>query len=85
MKTLAIAAMAALMLGGCAQFGAESIIRIVEYEGGWMSFGGKGLAVHQSGKEHAFAHVYINYHTAEGAVVVDTKRSDEDGREREER
>lgn len=76
MKTLTIAAMAALMLGGCAQFGAESVIRIVEYEGGWMSFGGKGLAVHQSGKEHAFADVRINYTGKSGAAFVTVENGD---------
>ena len=60
MKTLSIlACAAALLVGGCALNAA--VLRVMDYGGALPSITGRGCAVHQSGREHAFARVLVRY------------------------
>lgn len=58
-----------LFVAGCSTD--TAVLRIVEYRGGTVlsTFSGTGIAIHQSGKENAFARVEIVYE-GENAVVT---------------
>lgn len=49
----------AALLAGCAQD--TAVLRIMDYGGALPSITGRGCAVHQSGAQHAFAGVRMEY------------------------
>lgn len=59
-----------LVLTGCASN--TAVLRIVEYRAGTVlsAVSGTGIAVHQSGKENAFARVEIVYEGDNAVVTV---------------
>jgi hypothetical protein len=56
MRLVTVAAF--LMLVGCAE---TAVIRVMDYGGALPSVTGRGCAVHQSGKEHAFSRILVIY------------------------
>lgn len=65
-----------LLTTGCATD--IAVLRIVEYKSGSViaAFSGDGIAVHQSGKPHAFADVRIIYQGERGAVTVESRAAE---------
>ena len=69
MKRLLPLSLLLLLVAGCSN---TAVLRIVEYRAGTVlsTFSGTGIAVHQSGKENAFAHVEIIYEGERALVTV---------------